>query len=237
VLLGFSADEQTHRLITKLPIDYQFRLGLIETVLMCNSVDSVSAAMAVANMVRKIGISYQNVMLVLKLLETNNPYVVDALFGTELPELSMRNITPKAEFLEDTFKILIRHNPGSLYPKVLLSLLSIIDIAYKASKDGMDIYTFTMSELYNIGKYLDEEKDQFDKINSKILDILDNLYAMGINQPDWKRHFLAFMAMQIRMAYFDKKKRLVDILPQELLVRLEPEPPIQPDPSIFSKTP
>lgn len=202
---------------------------MIDDALQCNSSSRVSTSIGLASMIYHMGIRDKNASFVLDLLETNNEYVVDALVVDSDPFIMMRNITPTRLILSKTFKILAFHNPGHLYPKVLLALLGVIDIAYKRSVDGFDIYPFTLSELNNISKYLDESRDQFDQVNKVLLRILENLHDMGIGSDDWKIRLMAFQAIQIRLAFFDQNKSLIDIIPEELLTRVKKRRSIKPD--------
>ena len=206
----------------------KIRGKIIEESLLCVSGSSVACAMGLATMVSQMGIRDHNAEFALALLETNNDYVVEALVGDRDPFLLMRNITPSYTILSTTFTILSLHNPGSLNGQVLIALLGIIDIAYKLSADGFSIYPFTLSNMYNLGKYLDESADQFQRINTIILRILDNLYRMGMGSKEWQTRLLAYNAMQTRLAYFDATKNLIDIIPEELMVRVQQRSSVSP---------
>jgi len=213
--------------------EQEFRSRIIEDAIQCNTPTGVTTTVGFARMMYHMGIRDRNAYFVLHLLETNNEYVVDALVGDNDPFLMIRNITPTRPILSKTFRILAFHNPGHLYSKVLLALLGIIDIAYKTSVDGFSIYPFTLSELNNIGKYLDESRDQFDQVNKVLLRILENLHDMGMGAEDWKVRLMAFQSIQIRLAFFDTNKSLVDIIPEELLTRVKKRKSIEPDVGFF----
>lgn len=192
---------------------------LLEEALLCTSEASIATCMGLASMIRSMGIHDESSAFVLTLIQTNNDYVLDALFSDEDPFLLLRNTSPSAKNMKLAFSILSSHNPGDLHTKALIALLGMIEIAYKHSRNGFDIYPFTLSELNNLGKYLEEDQNQFAPVNIIILRILDNLHSMGSRSQDWRQRMLAFEAMQIRLGYFDRKKRLVDIIPEELMTK------------------
>jgi hypothetical protein len=103
--------------------------------------------------------------------------------------------------------------------KALLALLGVIQNAYKTSKDGNKIYPLRMSDVYNIGKHLDKERDQLDPRNRLLLEILFDIYFVGIDSDNRGTKQIGIKANDIRMAFFDHTKRMLDAIPDVLLVK------------------
>jgi hypothetical protein len=194
-------------------------VSLTRTVVLCTTPESVDAATALAELVSREGMNNRNYLLFLTMLETNNPSVVDALVGPRNPFLLFSPIKPNWFLLRETFRILAKFKGNELSVKVLLALLGIVQNAYKASKDGYKIYPLRMSDIYNIGKHLDKERDQLDPRNRLLLEILFDIYFVGIDSEERATKQIGIKANDIRMAFFDNTKRMIDAIPDVLLVK------------------
>ncbi|MBN1649311.1 MAG: hypothetical protein JW874_14835 [Spirochaetales bacterium] len=183
----------------------------------------VESATFFARYLSRTGINPANYWLFLRILESNNKYIVDALVGPRDPRLLFTIIKPSHQFLNRAFQLITQWHPGQIYDKVLLAVLGIIETCYHHAHDGYKIYPIDISEINHIGKYIDAEKDQYDKLNEAVLDVLYWISGLGIYEYDHEKSMLAKHAHNIRMAYFDNTKRLVDIIPHVLLVRLKRE--------------
>ena len=194
-------------------------LSLTRNVILCNTAEHVDAAAALAQVISSAGMSNSNYLLFLVLLETNNPFVIDILVGQRNPFLLFSPIKPNWFLIKETFRILAKYKGSELSVKALLALLGVIQNAYKTSKDGYKIYPLRMSDVYNIGKHLDKGIDQLDPRNRLLLEILFDLYYVGIDSEDRSTKQIGIKANDIRMAYFDNTKRLLDAIPDVLLVK------------------
>ena len=201
-------------------------LSLARGVLLCNTPENVDAATALAAAVNRAGMNNRNYLLFLKFLETNNPSVIDALVGNRNPFLLFSPIKPNWFLLKETFRILAKFTGNELSLKVLLALLGVVQNAYKTSKDGYRIYPLRMSDVYNIGKHLDKERDQLDPRNRLLLEILFDIYFVGIDSEVRATKRIGIKANDIRMAFFDHTKRMVDAIPDVLLVKDVVRPPV-----------
>jgi hypothetical protein len=76
-----------------------------------------------------------------------------------------------------------------------------------------------MSDIYNIGKHLAKDRDQLDPRNRLLLEILFDIYFVGIDSESRAAKQIGIKANDIRMAFFDNTKRLLDAIPDVLLVR------------------
>ncbi len=194
-------------------------VSLTRNVILCATSEQVDAAAALAQLVSMQGMSNRNYLLFLTLLETNNPCVVDVLIGQRNPFLLFSPIKPNWFLLRETFRVLAKFKCNELSEKVLLALMGIVQNAYKTSKDGYKIYPITLADVYSIGKHLDKERDQLEPRNRLLLDILFDIYYVGIDSDDRATIRVGIKANDIRMAFFDHTKKMVDALPDVLLVK------------------
>ena len=202
-------------------------LSLARNVILCNTPEHVDAAAALAQAISGAGMSNRNYLLFLTLLETNHPLVIDILVGPRNPFLLFSPIKPSWFLVKETFRILAKFKGNELAVKALLALLGIVQNAYKTSKDGYKIYPLRMSDVYNIGKHLDTDRDQLDPRNRLLLEILFDIYFVGIDSDDRATKQIGIKANDIRMAFFDNTKRLLDAIPDVLLVKDIVRAPVQ----------
>lgn len=194
-------------------------LDLFRNILLCRSTENVNAAVTIAKSINMDGINEKNYLLYFLLLRTNNEYVIESLLGKRNPFLLFSSIKPNWYMLEETFKFLSRFKRDELNEKCLLSLLGIIQNTYKISRYGYTVYRFTISDIYNIGKYLNKKKGQESSINRLILDILFDIYRLGELYEDVEEKQVALVANSIRMAFFDMRKDMADVIPDVLLIK------------------
>lgn len=203
-------------------------LSLTRTVILCATPEQVDAAAALAQLISAQGMTNHNYLLFLTLLETNNPFVIDVLVGERNPFLLFVPIKPNWYLLRETFRILAKYKGNELSDKALLALMGVVQNAYKTSKDGYKIYPLSLSDVYSIGKHLDKERDQLEPRNSLLLDILFDIYYVGIDSDDRDTIRVGIKANEIRMVFFDHTKKMVDALPDVLLVKDSVRPPVGP---------
>jgi hypothetical protein len=194
-------------------------LALARNVILCNTPEHVDAAAALAQSISSEGMNNRNELLFLTLLETNHPFVIDILVGRRNPFLLFSPIKPNWFLVKETFRILAKFKGNELAEKALLALLGVVQNAYKTSKDGYKIYPLRMSDVYNIGKHLDKERDQLEPRNRLLLEILFDVYFVGIDSDNRATKQIGIKANDIRMAFFDHTKRMLDAIPDVLLVK------------------
>jgi len=194
-------------------------LSLFRNITLCNSREGVDAVFVIARFLDAEGINENNFLLFLLILETNNSFVIDGLTGKRNPFLLFSSINPSWFMLKETFRILAQFKRNEICEKGLLSFLGIIQNAYKSSNFGFSLYELSISDVYNIGKYLDKKKGQDDKANILLLSILLDIYNVGINNKKMRIKRVAIMANSIRMAFFDERKDMSDAIPDVLLIK------------------
>jgi len=210
-------------------------LSLTRSVILCSTPEQVDAAAALGQLISAQGMNSNNYLLFLTLLETNNPFVIDVLIGDRNPFLLFTPIKPNWYMLKESFRILAKYKGNELSEKALLALMGVVQNAYKTSKDGYKIYPLSMSDVYNIGKHLDKERDQLEPRNRLLLDILFDIYYVGIDSEDRNTIRIGIKANDIRMAFFDHTKKMVDALPDVLLVRETARAPTGPKSFLWNR--
>lgn len=203
-------------------------LSLTRSVILCATPEQVDAAAALAQLVSAQGMSTANYLLFLTLLETNNPHVIDVLIGERNPFLLLAPIKPNWYLLREVFRILAKYKGNELSEKALLAFMGVLQSAYKTSKDGYKIYPLSVSDVYSIGKHLDKNRDQLEARNRLLLDILLDIYYVAIDSDDRTVIRTGIKANDIRMAFFDNTKRMVDALPDVLLATDAVRAPVGP---------
>jgi hypothetical protein len=196
---------------------------ILSGILSCRTALQVESSITFARYLSYSGLTRSNYRLFLRVLETNNKWVIDALIGKRNPSLLFSNIRPCAFLIKKALSLLSFWHPKQLYSKVLHSLLGVIEYAYHKPDEGYRIYRLRLADLNNIGKHLDEEKDQENPENRHLLDILDRITIIGEYGGSVYKNNISKHAFRIRHAFFDDTKKLSDIIPQVLLVSLSRE--------------
>lgn len=192
---------------------------ILRQILAARTTEAVEAAVSYACFLRLSGLDSDNYPLFLKLLETENHWVLDALIGDEDPFLFLSTIPPNRYLVKKCFELLTRWQPMGIYPKTLSIVLGVLQNAYSSPRDGYKIHRLNVADVDNLGKHLEKEKGQNDPRNRCILDILEKVGALeGLNWDD-TIETVARQALRIRGNFFDNTKLLEDCIPQVLLVR------------------
>lgn len=197
----------------------ELELDLLHNALDCREPHGVELSRSFALYVAHMGVHRKNALLVLQLLETNNRYVIDGLLGSKNPYLLFSTTKPNTLLLARSFDLLRYHRSKELYRPALLALLGMVDMAYNASSDGFGLYPLSVNDLYSLCKYLDKASDQDEESNKVILRIAEHLFAMGqAAGASREMKSMADHAMRIRITFLDKRKKLEDLMPEELLM-------------------
>ena len=197
----------------------------------CQNSEQVDLSMSFARFLSATGLSRTNFPLFLRLIATNNPWVIDALVGSRVAHLLFASIPPTPYVITKAFSILSFFHPDIIYSKTLESALGIVETAYYDPDDGYEIYPLRIADLNTIGKYLDKKKDQYEVNNALILKILDRISSIGNYNKSQPKIIVSRHAFDIRFAYFDSKKELEDVIPQVLLFhKTRNEKSVEPSP-------
>jgi len=215
-------DKQTEKLVeqqwSKESI-MDVEIQILENMIGCRTTEAVEASSSYAHFLHLAGLSNDNYPLFLKLLEVENHWVIDSMLGKKDPFLLLSPIQPNNYLIMQAFKLLTKWHPGGIYPKTLAIVLGILQAAYASPKDGTKIYNVSINDVNNLSKHLNKETGQDDPNNRCILDILDRLGSLAGTTASNDIEQMARQANSIRTFYFDKRKKMEDIIPQVLLVK------------------
>lgn len=197
----------------------EVEIGILESIVGCRTVEAVEAAISFAHFLSLSGLSSDNYPLFLKTLEVENHWVIDGIIRDKDPFLLLSRIPPNSYLMLEAFTLLTKWHPGGIYPKTLSIVLGVLQAAYSSPKDGYKIYRVSINDVNNLGKHLNKETGQEDGNNRCILDILDRLGSLAGTSEDPDMEQMARQANNIRTFFFDKRKKMEDIIAQVLLVK------------------
>ncbi len=194
-------------------------INIIERMIGGRTVEAVESGISYARFLKLAGMSNDSYPLFLRLLEVENHWVIDSLIGDKDPFLLLSSIHPNNYLILNAFKLLTNWHPGGIYPKTLAIILGVLQAAYSSAKDGYRIYNSSINDINNLGKHLNKELGQDDPNNRCILDILDRIGSLAGTTENQDIEQTARQANSIRTFFFDKRKKMEDIIPQVLLVK------------------
>ncbi|MCX7024776.1 MAG: hypothetical protein NT080_09175 [Spirochaetes bacterium] len=191
-----------------------------EALFSCVTETQVECSVGFARCLSRAGINAENYWLFLRLVMTNNPWVIDELLHDREPRLLFSTILPNEELVETSFQALFSRHPEEIYPKALEALLGVVENAYFDPDDGFRLRRLSIMDINALGKFLLKAEPQDHPVNCLILDILDRLTHLGeyFQEPD--KSVLSKHAFNVRFAYFDTTMNMVDAIPHPLLVRV-----------------
>jgi hypothetical protein len=194
-------------------------INIVERMIGCRTAEAVESAISYARFLRMSGLTSDNYPLFLRLLEVENHWVIDSLIDEKDPFLLLSSIHPNNYLILSSFKLLTNWHPGGIYPKTLAIILGVLQAAFSSPKDGYRIYNVSINDVNNLGKHLNKELGQDDQHNRVILDILDRFGTLTGTSENQNIEQMARQANNIRTFFFDKRKKLEEIIPQVLLVK------------------
>lgn len=192
---------------------------ILQQIMSARTSEAVEACVSYARFLRMSGLSSENYPLFLKLLEIENHWVLDELIGENDPFLLLSTIPPNRFILTKCFRLLTKWRAGGIYPKTRAIVLGVLQNAYSSPKDGYKIFHLTIADDNNLGKHLEQDKDQNDEQNRCILDILEKVGSLEGLKMDDSMEGVARQAIKIRSHFFDNTKVLEDCIPQVLMVK------------------
>jgi hypothetical protein len=191
-----------------------------EALFSCSTRPQVECAVAFARYLSFSGLNADNYWLFLRLVMTNNPWVVDELMRDRVPRLLFSTVRPDRDLLDAAFEMLFSRHPDEMYDKALECVLGIIQNAYFDPDDGYRIRKLSIMDINALGKFLIKDEVQDHPLNKLILEILDKITHVGEYYGEQDKNVLSKHAFNVRYAYFDHTRELVDAIPEPLLVRM-----------------
>ncbi|HUX38947.1 MAG TPA: hypothetical protein VMV44_13690 [Rectinemataceae bacterium] len=191
-----------------------------EALFSCVTQTQVECSVAFARYLSLAGLNAENYWLFLRLVMTNNPWVIDEMLHDREPRLLFSTIRPDTELIEAAFQTLFSRHPEELYPRALEALLGIIQSAYFDADDGFRIRKLSIMDINALGKFLLKDQPQEHPQNRLILEILDRITRLGDYYGEPDKSVLSKHAFNVRFAYFDRTREMIDAIPEPLLVRV-----------------
>jgi hypothetical protein len=189
-------------------IDY-LKLFTMNEILAGASQKAANALVTYAHFLNRLGIDSDNYPLYLRLLASNNRYAADALLDGHNPEEYIDCVVPNPFIIKSIFSIMGTYKRNEIYGTILRVLFGFLMKAYGSAELGWKLYRPTIADVNNLGKILDESKDQDDDLNRDILDILMYLADLDTHhETDPEKKEIARQAGRIRSDFFDHKRRL-----------------------------
>lgn len=181
---------------------------------------SVDATIAYAKYLNFVGANSDNYPIYLKIIGMRNHWVVDALVGDNDPETFFNHVQMNYFIIKACFDAFKEAPRGGIYPKSLHVFLGMLNVTYKNQLEGYRVFPLTITDVNNLGKHLNEEKDQRDPLNMIILTILDKVASLidpGRDEEDNEIIAVATQANNIRGKFLDFTKNLTEAIPDLLL--------------------
>lgn len=200
-----------------------------EALFSCMTETQVECSVAFARYLNHTGINTENYWLFLRMLITNNPWVIGELLHDREPRLLFTTIRPDAELIDAAFHILSSRHPDELNVTALESVLGIIQNAYFDPDDGFRIRPLSIQDINALGKFLLKDEAQEHPRNKFILEILDRMTRLGQYYGELDKNVLAKHAFSVRFAYFDSTRNMDDAIPAPLLVKLPNRSDVAPE--------
>ena len=199
----------------------KLKLGFLNNMLSCKESQGVDVTVYFAKYLNMVGVNPDNYPIFLDLFRKRNHWVVDALIGDIDPRAVFKDVQPNYFILAECFKAFEEAGRGGMYPKSLLVFLGILEVTYKNPLEGYRVFPLNAENVNNLGKHLDEEKDQMDPLNRSILMILDKIASLmdpgTLEDEDIEVMKVATQANNIRGKFLDMTKHLNEALPELLL--------------------
>jgi hypothetical protein len=181
---------------------------------------TVSALVAYAHFLNRNGINSDNYPLYLKIFESNNRYAIDALLDTHDLEHYLDCVAANSYIVKNFFTIFSSFKRNEIYEKTLRVMFGFLMKVYESPEAGYRLYQPEISDINNLGKILDDTRDQDDELNRDILDIL--MYISDLDTPhttDPVQREVARQAGRIRSDFFDHKRTLNQAIVDSMLER------------------
>ena len=193
-------------------------------MLKCDDIRATSATVALARFLNEEPLQYNFFPLYLKVFETNNKYAIDALLADYIPERFLEVvIVPNNYVIENIFRLFTTFKREGMYQNVIRVFCGFLFKVYATVDEGIRFYLPTISDINNLGKHLNESKDQKYPLNRVILDILSSIMDLDAfaYKNDQVKLDIARQASRIRSDYFDARRKLNQSITDVILERAE----------------
>ncbi|THB62578.1 MAG: hypothetical protein D6B26_07540 [Spirochaetaceae bacterium] len=195
-------------------------LSMLNACFACATPEARDVMRSFAAYVGSYQVQKHTAPLFLRIIGTNDEEIIHTLLQKRHPFILFRNLHPAKELINQSIEMLTSHDPSSLCPAALYTILGLLDMVYKNPSKGMAVYRMDELELNHVAKYLNESLDQLHETNKIILRLLEYFYFFETTfNVDTKYRKTGIHAMKLRLAFLDKKHGLRSILPEQLMVQ------------------
>jgi hypothetical protein len=199
---------------------YKLQVQAVSRFMKVDTPYAVEACVEFAKYLGAAGLDGDNYPLFLELLRDENRYVIEALIGKGKAFDLFTRVQPNPYIIGFCFQTLRSYAPGGVHDLTLELIFGILYRSYHSAKEGHALYALSIEDVNAVGKFLDKTRDQNDPINRFILDILADIAEYrSINDEDPVVDKNSAHATAIRNAFFDKRRAMGSVMPQEILVR------------------
>jgi hypothetical protein len=192
-------------------------------ILKAQNARASSALSAYARFLNHEPLRYEYFPLYMKIFEANNQYAVDALVEGFEPENFLNLVVVPNQFvMRRIFELLDFHKSNTLYSVTVRVVSAFIKRVYYIVEDGYRNFELSVGDVNNLGKHLNEEKDQDDSANRLILDILQLLSDLDrLNETDKDKLDVGRQSNRIRGDFLDNNRKLVQAITDAVLKKAE----------------
>lgn len=191
--------------------------GLLQQIISAKTPEATAAAVSYADYLRFRGLNAENYPVFLKMLQTDNTWVLEALVGSTNPFELLAAIPPNKYIVGKCFDLLDRWPRGAIHPITLAVILGTLGRAYADPRDGYRLHALTIADVNNLGKHLNEAEGQNYAQNRYLLDVLDDIGSLDAARIDENVTNVARQAVKIRGHFLDNTRSLEGCLPPSLL--------------------
>jgi hypothetical protein len=181
----------------------------IEKILNDTSSANKESFLSLAKYLSTYHLTTETAYLFMKIIGANLPDALEILFKNKSPETFFSTLKINRGLICGALEILVKCKQSEIDSRALLSMLGILSAAYKNGRAGFGIYKLNFSDIHHIAKYLLKEDK---KSRDIIINILESIWNYD-NKSE-----TGVLAINIVNSFFDKKKKLSDIVPENLLL-------------------
>lgn len=190
---------------------------LLQEIIAAETSEAAEAAVSYAEFLRKRGLSSDNYPVFLKMLTTENHWVLNALIDSKETFDFLSRIPPNRYILYKCFELLDRWPRKRIHPLTLAAALGVLRKSYSDPRAGFKLYRIGIADVNNLGKHLDEDKGQSYAQNRALLDLLDDIVKLQGSGLDDTVDEVARQAMKIQGHFLDSTRSLEGCLPNAVL--------------------
>ncbi len=206
---------------------------LLQEIIAAKTPEAAEAAVSYAEFLRDRGLNSENYPVFLKMLTTENRWVLDALIGSQDPFELLSSIPPNRYIVHKCFELLDRWPSRRIHPLTLAVALGVLRRSYSEPRAGFRLYPVRIADVNNLGRHLDEDKGQSYSQNRALLDILDDIGKLQGSGLDDTVDKVARQAVKIQGFFFDSTRGLAGCLPHAVFATEDDRPAPQAPRRVF----